>query len=157
MMNLMRLFVALLAVALGARADDIGAVKTIYLLPMSSAFEQFLAMHLTSDSVQVVTDPNKADAILCDRLGPTFEEKMDALYKKGAVPEHGPLDDPDHPVSQPVSHARGTIFLVDRKTRNVLWSAYERPKSTSQDDLNRAAEKIASKLSKDLRTEPKGK
>ena len=51
----------------------------------------------------------------------------------------------------PVSRARGTIFLIDRKTRNILWSVYERPKNTSPDEMNHVADKIAGKLGKDLK------
>lgn len=152
MMNHMKLYVALLAAVLGMQAAEIGEVKTVYLLPMSSALDQFLAMRLTSENViQVVTDPKKADAILSDRIGPPLDEKLDQLYGKSNPPPKGSADDSDKPVAQPVSKARGTVFLIDRKSRNVLWSFYDRPKTTSPDDLNRAAEKIASKLSKDLK------
>ena len=32
--------------------------------------------------MQVVTDPQKADAILTDHIGPAFEQKLDELYGK---------------------------------------------------------------------------
>lgn len=160
MMNFMKLFLALIAAALGAHAAAVGDVKTVYLLPMSSSFDQFLATHLTSANVlQVVTDPNKADAILCDRIGAALDDKLNDLYgktnpspkdSKDSKDSKGSMDDPQ-PVVQPVSHARGTIFLIDRKTRNVLWSTYDPPKTTSANDLNRIAEKITNKLAKDLK------
>lgn len=158
-MKSMKWYVALLAITL-AQAAEIGEVKTVYVLPMSGSLDQFVAMHLTSANVlQVVTDPKRADAILCDRIGETLNDQLDGLFGKANPPEKKPADDSkpflqvdaDKPVVHPVSHSRGTIFLIDRKTRNVLWSAYEPPKSTSAGDLNRAAGKIATKLAKELK------
>ena len=155
MMNFMKLCIALLAAALAAQAAAIGDVKTVYVLPMSGSLDQYLAMHLTTANVvQVVTDPKKADAILSDHIGATLDEKLDDLYgtaKPKPKTKDALEDDSPQPVVQPISRARGMIFLIDRKTRDVLWSVYERPKTTSPDDLNRAADKIAVKLSKDLK------
>ncbi|HLH41207.1 MAG TPA: hypothetical protein VKX39_18805 [Bryobacteraceae bacterium] len=149
----MKLLPALMIAALGAQAAGIGEVKTVYLLPMSSSLDQYLATHLTSGNVlQVVTDPKKADAILCDRIGATLDDKLNELYgKANPEPDSKDLVDASRPVVQSISHARGTIFLIDRKTRNVLWSVYDPPKSTSPGDLNRAAGKITARLAKDLK------
>jgi hypothetical protein len=160
MMDRMKFCLTLLAAALGMQAAEIGAVKTVYLLPMSSSLDQFLAQRLTSGGVlQVVTDPKKADAILSDRIGAGLDATLEELYATKKPAEKGSdknsdkssVDDSGKPVVQPVSRARGTIFLIDRKTRDVLWSMYERPKSAQPDDMNRAAEKIATQLSKDLK------
>jgi len=155
-MNLMKLLVALFAAALGLSAAEIADVKTVYVLPMSNALDQFLAMHLTSENVlQVVTDPHKADAILSDRIGASLDQKLDELYgSRKAEKKSGDAtsqDDTAMAVIAPLSRARGTIFMIDRKTRDVLWSVYERPKNTSPDELNHIADKIALKLSKDLK------
>jgi hypothetical protein len=48
------------------------------------------------------------------------------------------------------SRGRGTIFLVDLHSRQVLWSTFERPKSYTARDLDRAAERIVKVLQKDL-------
>ncbi len=153
MMNSMKLLPALMIAALGAQAAAIGEVKTVYLLPMSSSLDQYLATHLTSGNVlQVVTDPKKADAILCDRIGAALDDKLNELYgNANAAPDSKNLMDAPRPVVQAISHARGTIFLIDRKTRNVLWSVYDPPKTTSPGDLNRTAEKISARLAKDLK------
>lgn len=157
----MKLYVAMLAagIAGAAAGGEIADVKTVYVLPMSNALDQFLAIRLTTGNVlQVVTDPQKADAILTDHLGAGLDKQLDNLY--GAKTPPPPPDeskdadsthDSARPMVQPVSHARGTIFLIDRKTRNVSWSFYDRPKNTSPDEMNHVAEKIASKLSKDLK------
>lgn len=45
---------------------------------------------------------------------------------------------------------RGTIFLVDVKSRQVLWSVFETPKNNSPRELDRAAERIVKQLKDDL-------
>ena len=52
---------------------------------MSNGLDQFLAIRLTSGTVmQVVTDPQKADAILTDRIGASFEEKLGRAVRQEA-------------------------------------------------------------------------
>jgi hypothetical protein len=141
----MKLFLLAALAALAMPAADLVEFKTVYLLPMSNGLDQFLAIKLTSGSVmQVVTDPKKADAILTDHIGNSFEQKLDELFGKKEKDE-----DTARTGMQNASRGRGAIFLVDRKTRDVIWSAYERPKSTAPDDMNHTAEKIAQKLEKD--------
>ena len=56
------------------------AVKNVYILPMRSGFDQYLANELTSRGVvRVVTDPQRADAVLTDHLGQSFQQRMDEL------------------------------------------------------------------------------
>lgn len=45
---------------------------------------------------------------------------------------------------------RGTIFLVDVKSRQVLWSAFEKPKNSSPNELDHAAERVVKQLKQDL-------
>jgi hypothetical protein len=45
---------------------------------------------------------------------------------------------------------RGNFFVVDRKSRVVLWSVYERPKSSTPPDLTKAAERVVKRLKDDL-------
>ncbi|MBV8847445.1 MAG: hypothetical protein JO307_31935 [Bryobacterales bacterium] len=51
----------------------------------------------------------------------------------------------------PLSRGKGSFFLVDRKTHNVLWSTFVERKGTDAPHLNRMAEKIVEQLDKDLR------
>jgi hypothetical protein len=139
------------ALACGAGLAD---YKTVYVLPMSSGLDQFLAIKLTSGSVmQVVTDPRKAELILTDAIGAAFEGKLDDLY--GQKPKSEENDDKNgkdsmsSPRISPASRGRGAIFLVDRKTRDVVWSTYVKVGSTAPDDMNRIAAEIADKLAKD--------
>ena len=134
-------------------AGDLAGVKTVYLLPMSSGFDQYLASRLARDgALQVVTDPQKADAIFTDRIGANFEQTLKDLYapkvKKADTLADAAADDSSRATMQPLSRSRGSLFLVDRQSRLVIWSTYARPKSTSADDLNNLAEKIVAQLDK---------
>lgn len=154
---MVKLPVLLLLTSLFGRGADLGEVRTVYLLPMASGLDQFLAIRLTTGAIlQVVTDPQKADAIFTDRIGAGFEQKLDELY--GERPKAQDKDkDKDtlnsfsKPTMQPLTRGRGAIFLVDRKTRNVLWSMYEHPKNSTSAEMNHIADKIASKLNRNLK------
>src|SRR6266853_5335582 len=118
--------------------------KTVYILPMAAGLDQYLAQWLTKDhTMQVVADPGAADVVMTDRLGEAFEQKM----KQIRPGDEKKPDDSFHN-SFRSTRARGTIFLVDAKSRQVLWSDYQKPpRSNSDGDLNHAAEQIAKKLS----------
>jgi hypothetical protein len=145
------LFATGLLIAASAPNPALEGVKTVYLLPMASGLDQFLAVRLTTGSIlQVVTDPQKADGILTDHIGASFEQQLDGLY--GAKPrddKDNPEQDFARPMTQPLSRGKGAIFLVDRKTRSVLWSTYALPKNTAPSDMNHLADRIAGRLEKD--------
>lgn len=153
----MKQFLFTLIVASCAWAESsLATAKNVYLTPMSGGLDQYLALQLTKDSVlQVVTDSNKADLVFADRVGEDFKQMMADLdgktqqqsqpLKAGEVPPF------NRPSMRPLSKARGTIFLVDRHTGDVVWSTLEQPKSTSVDDLNAAAKHIAGDLKKALK------
>lgn len=127
---------------------DTAEYKTVYILPMSNSLDQFLAIKLTTGAVmQVVTDVRKADAIFTDRIGVSFEQKMDEIL--GVKPKESDSQDAAaRPPTQSISRGKGAIFLVDPKTRNVIWSDYEHPKNSSPDEMNHVAERIAAHLEK---------
>lgn len=55
--------------------------------------------------------------------------------------------------SLPISKLRGgkgMIFLVERKSKQVVWSTYERPKDTRSISLDQAARRVAGRLKKDV-------
>jgi len=138
---------------------DFHDVKTVYLLPMANGLDQYLASSLTSESVlQVVTDPKKADAVLTDHVGEGFERSLDDLYGS-TTPKADKDDDKDKKSdSDTVTFARvgggqrsrGTYFLVDRNTRDVLWSDQELAKDNTVKETRRAAAHIAGRLAKAL-------
>ena len=134
-------------------------VKTVYLLPMTYSLDQFLAIRLTKGGIlQVVTDPKLADAILSEHIGTGLEDQMKTLYgEKKAVADPADKDkdkDKDNASSfgGPMAggtRSKGAIFMVDRKTRNVIWSDYVRPRNAQPDELNHVADRIAAQLEKD--------
>ena len=144
---------AMMLLPAGMFGADMSGVKTVYLLPMSSGLDQYLAVRLTTASVlQVVADPRNADAVLTDHIGQSFEDRLDEMYgakpkseddKNGSTPEFARITSG--------ARSRGAVFLVNRKTRDVLWSTYERPKGTAPADLNRSADRIADKLAKAIK------
>lgn len=154
----MKLFTVLIAAAAAmgaASATDfanikLANVKTVYLLPMSNGLDQYLAVRLTTAGVlDVVTDPKKADAVFTDHIGADFEQTFNDLFGAKAKDKDSAAEDSGTPAIHSLSRGKGSVFLVDRRTREVLWSMYARPKSAQSDDMNDLAKKIASALEKD--------
>ncbi|HVT93899.1 MAG TPA: hypothetical protein VHD76_13730 [Bryobacteraceae bacterium] len=172
---------AVATVAFGASHEPVNPallqVKKVYLLPMGSGLDQFLASHLTQLGVfDVVTDPKKADAVFTERLGAAFERRMDDFYapKPPAPPPEAKDKNSDkEPSAADKAEAdrlsanstavqmptfgrnRGTLFLVDRNTRSVIWSTYEHPKDTRPKTLDSTGQRIARKLQTDLNPQRK--
>jgi hypothetical protein len=147
------LFLAASLLTVGASGADLGDLKTVYLLPMAGGLDQYLAIRLTTGSVlQVVTDAQKADAIFTDRIGSGLEETLAALYnEKSKDKDKDDAQSQGRPGMQAITRGRGTVFLVDRKTRNVVWATTERPRNSSADEMSRVADRVAEKLSKSLK------
>ena len=80
-MNSIKLVLALLVSCAAALSGaELGAVHTVYVLPMAHGLEQYLANALTSEHVFViVTDPKMADAVLTDHVGAALQEKLDVM------------------------------------------------------------------------------
>ncbi len=66
----------------------------------------------------------------------------------------GPLDDLDFAGggthSGSLGRGKGNFFVVDRGSRIVLWSVYERPKNSSPGELTKSAGKVVKQLKVDL-------
>jgi hypothetical protein len=152
----------MLVLALGAASGtDLASATSVYIMPMTGGIDQYLALRLTSANVmQVVTDPQKADVVMTDRIGSGFEERWKELFPPVAAPKTEDKDSKgkdksaeevfgvQRGASQPISRGRGAYFLIDRQTRNVIWSTYARPKSGQPDDVNHTADQIAKELAK---------
>jgi hypothetical protein len=149
----MKLLAIFLAAGLSILASDLSGVKSVYLMPMSGGLDQYLAIRIANGgAMQVVTDPKKADAIFTDRIGSNFEQSLQDMYgekKKSDGKLSSSSDDFARPSMQPLSHGKGSLFLVDRQSHVVLWSMYARPKSMDPDEMNNLATKIAEQLDKD--------
>lgn len=173
-----------------AGRSELASVQSVYLMPMTSGLDQYLANRLVSANVfHVVTDARRADAVLTDQLGAGFERRMDDLFPPMAAaasePEPAAAADAKEPAdpkaaakareltetrreaqeveklkrmglppSSSFSRGRGNVFLVDIKTRQVLWSLYARPKRVMPDDLDRTSASIVDRLKKDVSGKP---
>jgi len=163
-MNLKLASILLAGCAAAAMAGDLGAVHAVYVMPMPHGLDQYLANTLTNEHIfVVVTDPKMADAVLTDHVGPALEEKLNDLLKpapaektdakddapKGSIFE--PANKLDNPAAySSVGRSKGTVFLVETKSRQVLWSVYELPKNSTSKESDRIASAIVSRLKKDL-------
>lgn len=169
-------FPALILLGAGTVGADIAGlrqVQTVYLLPMGYGLDQYLANRLTAEAIfQVVTDPSRADAVMTDNIGLGFERRFDELFpkekpasEKPAAEEaskEGPARksemDPEEverlkrsslpPISS-FSRGKGNVFLVDVKSKSVVWSLYQRPKIVTPDELDRTSSRIVQQLKKD--------
>jgi hypothetical protein len=56
----------------------------------------------------------------------------------------------DIPVTSTFGRTKGTVFLVDQKSRQVLWSVFDQPKGSDSKELDRTASDIVSRIKKDL-------
>ncbi len=179
----MKLFALALLLCAGLGATDqaqLKQVQTVYILPMGSGMDQYLANKISREGLfQVVTDPKKADAVFTDQIGEGFERKLDELYPPPPAPKAEDEDKeadaaaaksdakPDEKAdAKPDSKAdlsggmrehtstwgrgKGTYFLVDRKSRTVIWSTYDRSPNRAADTLNRKADQIVERLKRDL-------
>jgi hypothetical protein len=161
---------------------DLANVHTVYLLKMAKGLDQFLANRLTTGHVfQIVTDPKLADAIFTDQIGEGFQMKLEEFFPppEEEKPEPPPkakdekakgekagdeanpmLGDTVNKLSNPsmsssFGRSKGTVFLVDAKSRQVVWSAYQPPKGVTPKAMDRTANDIVSRIKHDLN--PKGK
>ena len=130
-------------------AAQLKDVKSVYLFPMTGGLDQLIASRIARDHVfQVVSDPKLADAVITDQLGAAFEYKLDHIVAPPPppVPAGGNNTQNAEPHASSFSRARGTVFLVDAKSKQVLWSLYERPKNSSPQALDRTAKKVVGNL-----------
>jgi hypothetical protein len=127
-------------------------VKSVYLYPMPGGFEQLLASRLVNDHVyQVVTDPKLADAVFTDSLSDAFLYKLDHIQTPPQpVNSSGSISSMSTNVEAPhassFSRGKGTLFLVDAKTKQVVWSIFQEPKDHTPAALNKLAKKAADQL-----------
>ena len=149
------ILVLFLALPLFAAGADLKQIQAIYVLPMTSSLDQYVIDRIVAKGqFTVVTDPQKADAIFTDRVGEAFDNKLDDVLtpkaEKKKKEEEAAKDNTGGPVIRLTSFSkgRGTVFLIDRQSRNVLWSTYARPKTSTPDDLHRIADRIIDRLEK---------
>lgn len=167
------ILVLLTAAAAFGEVQPVGGlpkVKTVYLLPMSYGFDQFLASRLTQEGVaRVVTHPRDADAIFTDVVGPGLDRKLRDLFpdlfrdpvapavaeQEGERPKEVKVMNPEDAPRSTFGRTKGNYFLVDFRSGHVLWSTYERPKTFQPNDLDKASGRVVRRLARDIEREQK--
>jgi len=156
--------IALTAILLSGASAQLSTIHSVYLFPMAGGMEQYLANQLTSQGVfQVVTDPKRAEAVFTDRLGAEFEKRLDELIPlpQAAPPAEQKEKEEEEKESKQVreeppgrlstfARGKGNFFLVDARSRTVVWSTYARPENTTAEQLHRTATRIVDRLKRFL-------
>lgn len=147
-----------LPAAFGAPAD----AGPVYFWPMAGALDQYLAEQFQSNGVYAVTvDPKLARTVMTDRIDAVFLGALDELFP---LPGGEPSEDAEQksddslegdfrmerPKNRPVARSQGTLFLVDIKTRKVLWSTYLKEYNRNPNALNKQAREVVARLQKEL-------
>jgi hypothetical protein len=138
---------------------DLQGVHSVYVMPMSHAMDQFLANRLAGEHIfQVVSDPKLADAVLTDRIDDALNSSLETISpapkpaaaegKDGVQPQVR-IDNPA--LNSTFGRGKGTFFLVDAKSRSVLWSTFAAPGRSDASQLDRTASDIVSRLTRDLK------
>lgn len=165
---------ALLATMSFASQPELASVRKVYVLPMATGLDQYVAQQLVAQGVlEVVTDLAQADAILSDQVGPRLERQvlvLEHLAGRRRRPEGtseapatvesgsaGPgllsrFEDDLGPLTTGFGRTRGNVFLVSRTTGTVLWSTYRRLHRTTPDALHSTAREIVGQLKKAVRS-----
>jgi len=90
-----------------------------------------------------------------DEPPPAKPANSESKAKPDEPPSAGMLAPAENKLSNPssnsgLSRAHGTVFLVDAKSRQVIWSVYAPPRDFAGKELNRTASDIVSRLKRDL-------
>lgn len=169
-----RLLLPLLCAGLLAWTAELTGVHSVYVMPMNHGLDQYLANRIAAQHLfRVVIDPKLADAVLTDHVGEALQSELEEIVpnpepvkhvepEKEAKDQKGPppslvamMADPEvvkgvHPQRTTLGHGRGTVFLVDLKSRQVVWSIFAPAKGMDSKEMDRTASDIVSRLSKDL-------
>jgi len=96
--------------------------------------------------------PESAKAEAGDKKADSPEVKETAKEKDAPAVRQAPkmLTEEGPPRQFTSGRGKGTLFLVDTRSRAVLWSLYEKPSRTSPKELDRTAKRIVDRLKRDL-------
>lgn len=90
----------------------------------------------------------KADAKSADSKSDAKSDSADASVSAMFSPPVNKLD--KQGLNSTFGRNKGTIFLVDAKSRQVIWSTFEPPRGFANKDMDRTASDIVSRLKKDM-------
>jgi len=117
--------------------------------PLQAQIERVLAK--PKESSQEGKEAKAADAPK-GADGPKVS-KADARNPANMFNPSNKLDNPA--LNSTFGHGKGNIFLVDAKSREVVWSTFDLPKDSTGEQLDHTASDIVARLKKQLY--PKGK
>ncbi len=165
MPTMVRIFFSLLVPAtVCLQAADLRGIRSVYAWPMTKSFDQYLAQQITAEDVfDVVVDPKLAGAILTDRIDAPFLAAMDELFPlpedeaaQAAEDEAADTAESDEsieaggamkrPKNRVLGRPRGTLFLVDVRSRKVVWSTYLKEYEPTPNKLNQLARGVVEDL-----------
>ena len=165
MPTMVRIFFSLLVPAtVCLQAADLRGIRSVYAWPMTKSFDQYLAQQITAEDVfDVVVDPKLAGAILTDRIDAPFLAAMDELFPlpedeaaQAAEDEAADTAESDEsieaggamkrPKNRVLGRPHGTLFLVDVRSRKVVWSTYLKEYEPTPNKLNQLARGVVEDL-----------
>ncbi len=148
---------------------ELAGVRAVYVMPMSHGVDQFLANRLTGSGLfQVVADPKLADGIFTDRIGDAFQVALEKISptpkppaeaKDADAKAEADKDDKkakseeergNPALNSAFGRGKGTFFLVNAKSRAVVWSTFEPAVGSNPKELDRTATDIVLQLKKDM-------
>lgn len=116
-----------------------GQVGTIYLLPMASGFDQYLANHLTRKGYSVVTDSKRATVVFTDKLGEEFERQMKGLKDKRVAEEKARLKaiEDAKKAEEAKANKKAEDEMTEKEKKDAKLSARERAQAEAVEEANR--------------------
>jgi hypothetical protein len=140
-----------LAIMVGGSAEDFkAALPALHVLGLLFLLISFWAIYERG----YVDNDLIADAIFTDHLGEPFEQKLTELYPRpeSAGDDKSDKDKDDNGKQAPrmssFGRGKGTIFLVELKSRAVIWSAYQKSNGSAPGTLDRTASQIVQQIKK---------
>lgn len=145
---------ACLALVASDARPGLSDIHKVYLMPMSSGLDQYLAQHLAAEGVfTVVVDPKQADAVWSERVDQAFGEalqEMLAAAKPAKDKKEAGAEEKEPAPRRSSGRSRGNVFLVAVGSRQVVWSTFHKMEDRSPSGLHRVARDIVKELKKDL-------
>jgi hypothetical protein len=136
-------------------------VRRVYFWPMAHALDQYLAEQSVALAMfEVVVDPKLADAVMTERIDAAFLEALEEMHPtaeeqkaaaaKGEKTQGGSTGEilVERPKQRSIGRPRGTIFLVDVRSRQVLWSTFLQEFQPAPDQLHRKAQTVMERMKK---------
>jgi hypothetical protein len=121
--------------------DEVGAaledrLNDLYPLPLSPEAQAAAAEKAAAKEAAAKEKTDKPGAYQAPGPGSLLADTVNKADRAGSMGVSG--------------RGRGTMFLVDVKSRDVLWSVFEKPKNSNPRELDHTAERVVKQLKEDL-------